>query len=150
TVGVDNVATGYQALLANTSGITNTAVGAFALENSQTGAGNIAIGFNAGTGVTNGSNNVDIANTGTNESSTIRIGSSNQTNTYVAGISGVTVASGVGVIIDTTGHLGTLVSSARFKEAITPMNKASESILALKPVTFRYKHELDPAGIPQF
>ena len=41
-------------------------------------------------------------------------------------------------------------SSARFKEAIKPMDKASEAILALKPVTFRYKHELDPEGIPQF
>ncbi|PYJ80399.1 MAG: hypothetical protein DME69_01035 [Verrucomicrobia bacterium] len=41
-------------------------------------------------------------------------------------------------------------SSQRFKDAIQPMNKASEAILALKPVTFRYKHELDPKGIPQF
>ena len=38
----------------------------------------------------------------------------------------------------------------RFKDAIKPMDKASEAILALRPVTFRYKHELDPAGIPQF
>src|SRR5712691_1701288 len=30
------------------------------------------------------------------------------------------------------------------------MGKASEAILALQPVTFRYKHELDPDGIPQF
>src|SRR5262249_31779274 len=37
-----------------------------------------------------------------------------------------------------------------FKEAVQPMEKASEAILALKPVTFRYKHELDPDGIPQF
>jgi hypothetical protein len=150
TIGVDNVATGYQALLANTSGITNTAVGAFALENSQTGAGNIAIGFNAGTGVTSGGNNIDIANTGANESSTIRIGSSNQTNTYIAGINGVTVAGGLGVIIDSSGHLGTSTSSARFKEDIEPMDTASEALLALKPVTFRYKKGLDPKAIPQF
>jgi Chaperone of endosialidase len=68
----------------------------------------------------------------------------------LAGISGVTVAGGVAVIIDTTGHLGTVVSSERFKDEIKPMDKASEAILALKPVTFRYKHELDPDGIPQF
>jgi uncharacterized coiled-coil protein SlyX len=43
-----------------------------------------------------------------------------------------------------------MTSSARFKEAIKPMDKASEAILALQPVTFRYKHELDPDGIPQF
>jgi len=62
----------------------------------------------------------------------------------------VTVAGGVGVIVDSSGHLGTVVSSARFKEQIKPMDKASEAIHALKPVTFRYKQELDPDGIPQF
>jgi len=68
----------------------------------------------------------------------------------MAGISGATVAGGVGVIIDTNGHLGTVVSSERFKDEIKPMDKASEAILTLKPVTFRYKHELDPDGILQF
>ena len=85
------------------------------------------------------------------ESNTIRIGKvGTQTNTFIAGISGVTVAGGVGVIIDSNGHLGTVVSSERFKDSIKPMNKASEAILALKPVTFHYKKELDPEGIPQF
>src|SRR5207237_3015736 len=85
------------------------------------------------------------------ESSHIRIGTSGfHANTFVAGISGVVVPGGVGVIIDTNGHLGTVVSSERFKDAIKPMDKASEAILALKPVTFRYKHEVDPNGIPQF
>ena len=60
------------------------------------------------------------------------------------------MAGGVGVIVDTNGHLGTVSSSERFKDAIKPIDKASEAILALKPVTFRYKHELDPDGIPQF
>src|SRR5205085_12401526 len=64
--------------------------------------------------------------------------------------SGATVPTGVAVVVDSTGHLGTTTSSARFKDAIKPMDKASEVILALKPVTFRYKKELDPAGIPQF
>jgi hypothetical protein len=71
-------------------------------------------------------------------------------NTYIAGISGATVPTGVAVIVDGDGHLGTTTSSARFKEAIKSMDKASEVILALKPVTFRYKHDLDPEGIPQF
>ena len=66
------------------------------------------------------------------------------------GISGATVAGGVGVIIDTNGHLGTVVSLERFKDNVQSMDKASEAILALEPVTFRYKHELDPDGIPQF
>ena len=63
---------------------------------------------------------------------------------------GVSVPEGVGVIIDTKGHLGTVVSSERYKDSIKPMDKASEAILALKPVTFHYKKELDPEGIPQF
>jgi uncharacterized coiled-coil protein SlyX len=54
------------------------------------------------------------------------------------------------VIVDTNGHLGTVVSSERLKDAIKWMHKASEAILALKPVTFRYKHDLDPDGMPQF
>ena len=51
--------------------------------------------------------------------------------------------------MNSSGQLGTAPSSERFKEAIKPMDKASEAILALKPVTFRYKQELDPNGIPQ-
>jgi hypothetical protein len=54
------------------------------------------------------------------------------------------------VIVGSNGQLGTVLSSERFKEAIKPMDKASEAILALKPVTFRYKQELDPEAIPQF
>src|SRR5205823_1735032 len=69
---------------------------------------------------------------------------------FIAGIRGVTVASGVGVVVGSSGQLGTVTSSARFKDDIKPMDKASETILALKPVTFRYKHELDSDGIPQF
>jgi hypothetical protein len=60
------------------------------------------------------------------------------------------VAAGVGVIVDSNGHLGTIVSSARFKQNIQPMDKASEAILSLTPVTFCYKHDLDPDDIPQF
>jgi hypothetical protein len=52
--------------------------------------------------------------------------------------------------VDTTGHLGTVVSSERYKETIKPMEKASEAILSLKPVIFHYKHDLDPESIPQF
>jgi hypothetical protein len=73
-----------------------------------------------------------------------------QTKTFIAGISGVTVPAGVGVIVGTNGQLGTVVSSERFKNDVKPMGNASEAILSLKPVTFRYKPELDPEGIPQF
>jgi hypothetical protein len=57
---------------------------------------------------------------------------------------------GTQVVVNSSGKLGVAASSARFKEAIKPMDSATETILALKPVTFRYKHELDPDGIPQF
>ena len=151
TSGSFNNAIGNEALLNNTTGNSNTAIGFNALESNLTGSNNIALGAQAGLNVS-GNNNIDIGNIGVaGESNKIRIGTKPaQKATFIAGISGVTVANGVGVIINTQGQLGTVVSSARFKEAIKPMEKASEAILALKPVTFRYKHDLDPAGIPQF
>src|SRR6267378_1797356 len=168
TTGGDNTADGFDALLHNTTGINNTANGVNALEINtvghdniadgfqallnNTGSNNIGLGSNAGATLTTGSNNIDIGNLGVaGEANTIRIGKSGtQKKTFIAGIRGVTVASGVGVIVGTSGQLGTVVSSARFKEAIEPMDKASEALLALQPVTFRYKHELDPDGVPQF
>jgi uncharacterized coiled-coil protein SlyX len=152
TIGSRNVATGSNALYSNQIGGDNTATGVNALYKNTVGSYNIALGYNAGYSLSTGSNNIDIGNSGlAAEANTIRIGSvRTQTNTYIAGISGITVAGGVGVIVDTNGHLGTVVSSARFKDAIKPMDKASEAILALKPVTFHYKQELDPEGIPQF
>src|SRR5262249_55214750 len=82
---------------------------------------------------------------------TIRIGTNfTHTATFIAGISGQTASGGLAVFVNADGKLGTLTSSARFKDEIKPMGNASEAILALKPVTFRYKKELDPKGIPQF
>jgi hypothetical protein len=151
TTGSSNTAYGLQALYSNTIGNNNTADGLNALFSNTTGSSNIALGDSAGSLLTTGKNNIDIGNVGmAGESAKIRIGNKAHKNTFIAGISGVTVAGGVGVIIDSTGHFGTVTSSERYKDAIQPMDKASEAILALKPVTFRYKHELDPAGIPQF
>jgi trimeric autotransporter adhesin len=169
TFGFSNTATGFEALLKNKTGNDNTATGAFALDNNTTGdrntanghltlvnnttgRSNIALGFGAGGALTTGSNNIDIGNAGVAaESNTIRIGTKEtQTATFIAGISGKTASSGVAVYVNANGRLGTTVSSARFKEQIKPMDKASEAIHALKPVTFRYKQELDPEGIPQF
>ena len=116
------------------------------------GHNNIALGASAGSSIVQGDNNIDIGNSALgDESNHIRIGTvGTQKHTFIAGISGSTIAGGVGVIIDSNGHLGTIVSSERFKDDVRPMDKASEAILALKPVTFRYKKELDPAGIAQF
>jgi hypothetical protein len=61
------------------------------------------------------------------------------TRTFIAGVTGTTVVGGVAVFVDSSGQLGTMASSARFKNEIKPMDKASEEIFALRPVTFRYK-----------
>jgi hypothetical protein len=152
TTAFNNTANGQGALNKNTTGASNTANGWGALFNNTTGGSNIALGFNAGTNLTTGSNNIDIGNIGVaGEANMIRIGKQGtQTGTFVAGIFGSTVASGVGVIVNSSGQLGTVLSSERFKEAIKPMDKVSEAILSLQPVTFRYKQELDPNGVPQF
>jgi hypothetical protein len=152
TTGNNNTASGAFALYSNTTGINNTADGWNALSSNTTGQDNIALGSNAGADLTTGRHNIDIGHPGSaGESNTIRIGKpGKQSNTYIAGISGATVPTGVAVIVDSSGHLGTTISSERFKDGVKPMDKASEAILALQPVTFRYKKELDPEGIPQF
>jgi hypothetical protein len=150
--GLANIAIGHVAATNLVNGQDNTVVGFEAMVNLETGTGNIAVGSAAGASLTHGDNNIYIGNIGTRgENKKIRIGTTGtQTATFIAGISGATVPTGVPVIVDTTGHLGTTASSAHFKENIQPMDKASEAILALKPVTFRYKHELDPSATPQF
>jgi hypothetical protein len=153
SVGSENTATGDNALSYNFSGNNNTAEGANALLKT-TGDNNIGLGSGAGSNLTAGDNNIDIGNAGVRaESSTVRIGTEGtHTATYIAGIRQSPLATGtaVGVGITADGRLGVRVSSARFKEAIKSMDKRSEDILNLKPVTFRYKKELDAKGTPQF
>jgi len=142
TTSGDNVAVGLNALFFTTAG-SNTAVGSNALATDTTGSGNIAIGFFAGQFISSGSNNIDIGNSAPgNESDTIRIGNT-QTAAFLAGVSGVTVASGVQVYIDANGQLGTLTSSARFKEDVADMAGASSLLMQLRPVTFHYKAPYD-------
>ena len=149
TMGTGNTAMGFQALFSNTTGNQNAAVGEDALSGNTTGHDNIALGYGCGGNVTTGSNNIDIGNKGVaGDDSTIRIGTS-QRATFIAGISGTGI-SGTPVKINSSGQLGVVPSSARFKDEIKPMDKASEAILALRPVTFRYKPEVDPERAPQF
>ena len=68
---------------------------------------------------------------------------------YIGNIFGSTSANGVGVLVNSNGRLGTMTSSARYKNEIKPMAKASEALFSLTPVTFRYKKEIDSAGIQQ-
>jgi len=154
-IGAYNTALGFQALYHNT-GLTggsgrsyNTAIGGAALFN-NTGGANIGLGFNAGVNLTTGDLNTDIGNTGlAGESRTIRIGSQEvQTATYVGGIFNATIPDEAAVYVGNDGHLGTLISSIRFKEAVKPIDKASDAIFALRPVTFHYK--ADSKGRAQF
>jgi len=157
-----NTADGYGALNVNTTGYGNLATGAGSLIKNTTGNLNIAVGPAAGQNQTTGSNNIDIANAGVaGEANTIRIGNQvaftdvvgiahpAQTKAFIAGISGSAVT-GFTVVANSSGQIGVMTSSRRFKDDIKPMDKASEAILALKPVTFRYKPEIDSHGIPQF
>jgi hypothetical protein len=150
--GNANTANGANALQLNVSGKSNTGMGNSALFNT-TGSNNVGIGDSAGINLTTGNNNIDISNSGTAaETGTIRVGvQGTQTATYIAGIFMAPVpGNAVAVRINNQGKLGTIASSARFKEAIKPMDKTSESILALEPVTFRYKKDIDPEKVPQF
>jgi hypothetical protein len=152
----DNTATGAGVLLSNVTGFGNTANGAFALFN-NTGGVNTAIGFEALFYNTTGSGNtalgVDAGNGVTTATSVICIGISgaNVTNScFIGNIYGTTTQSGttLPVIVSDQGQLGTTSSSRRFKKETQPMDKASEAILALKPVTFHYKS--DKTGTAQF
>jgi hypothetical protein len=151
TEGIENTATGEGALFSNTTGLDNTATGLNALFNT-TGSSNIAAGAGPGSNLTTGDDNIDIGNLGVAaESNTIRIGTQGtQMRTFIAGIFGKTSSGGTPVYINSNGKLGTSTSSKRFKEDIEPMDKASEAVLALKPVTFRYKAAIDQDRIPQF
>jgi hypothetical protein len=84
------------------------------------------------------------------EANTIRIGNTDITDTFIRGISGATASGGAAVFVNGNGKLGTMTSSARFKDEIKPMERASEALFALKPVTFRYKKGIDPQNILQF
>ena len=125
-----------------------------AMADNVSGSGNVAIGDSAGAGVEGDFNIYLSAFAGPSapglESETIRIGDVFNTACFIGGIRDQTASGGVGVFVDANGKLGTVTSSARFKDDIKPMDKASEALLALKPVTFRYKKDIDPQGFPQF
>src|SRR6266516_3348944 len=149
--GPDNTAYGYRALDDN-NGNRNTAIGWNALATIFNGTENIALGHSAGRNLSQfDSYNIDIGNSGVaGESRVLRIGDADQVRTFIAGVFGRTATDGVAVYVNAAGQLGTAPSSERFKDEIKPMDKASEAILALKPVTFHYKKELDPDATRQF
>jgi len=154
----NNTATGFNALFNNTAGPSNTAYGFSALSNNTTGGFNTATGFNALLNNTTGSENVGLGDGAglavSTASNVICIGAGIQgenvsNSCYIGQIFSATSTSGMQVFINSSNKLGTMTSSKRFKEEIKPMDDASEALYALKPVTFRYKKEIDPAGTSQ-
>jgi hypothetical protein len=169
TTSNQNVAIGDDALFVYTGPGTiaggNTAVGGGALSALVTGTLNTALGFAAGSADTGGeTNNIYIGDAGSpGDTNIIAIGNLSATGTdytecFIGSASTTVIMPGIvpGVMtnnqdvgVDANGALGTFTSSARFKENIKPMDKASEAIFALKPVTFRYKKEFDATGAQQ-
>jgi hypothetical protein len=154
TTGSGNTAVGTQAMVHNDTGTNNTAVGASALfsstgarnsafgftalENLTIGDGNTGIGFFAGAALVTGSDNVYIGNTSSQP---------NENNhTYISNINTTSVSGGGAdtVTVDLiSGLIGHLSSSRRHKEQIKPMANSSEALYRLKPVTYRYRKEID-------
>ena len=142
TIGNDNTAIGYNALDANTTGNFNTAIGVGALGGNTIGSNNTAIGIGAGNQIHQGTTTSTLATGVAGESGIIRIGTEGtHTATYIAGINEAPLVHGAAVAVGITpdGQLGVRASSVRFKELVKPMDKASEAIFSLQPVTFRYK-----------
>jgi hypothetical protein len=148
TGGLFNVAIGQGALQSNISGSSNTAIGETALLNA-TGGGNIAIGEKAGIDLGAGNNNVYIGSSGgaSSESGAIRIGGSAQTSTFISGIY-TTQVTGSAVYVTSSGQLGVLASSERFKTEVAPMGRATSRLQQLRPVTFQLK--TDASGTRQY
>ena len=140
TMGNSNTGIGFEVLDANDTGSDNTAVGTVALSHNTSGSGNIALGVSAGDQINTASNVICIGAAGEDVSN----------GCYIGNIFGATSSSGIAVFINANGKLGTTTSSRRFKKEIKPMDHASEALFSLKPVSFHYNKEIDPAGTSQF
>jgi hypothetical protein len=157
TIGKWNIATGGGALIANVTGDSNTAIGQQVMQSNVSGSNNTALGFQALVSNTNGSHNIALGDgTGVNVMTADRVicigavGEDASNSCYIGQIFDSVCAGGSAVFINANNKLGTITSSKRFKDEIKPMEQASETLFALKPVTFRYKKEIDPTRISQF
>ncbi len=151
TTGTGNAANGAVALFFNTSGSSNTADGFLALANSS-GNGNIALGSNAGYNLTNGDNNIDIGNMGgANDDAIIRIGTQGvHTNTFIAGISGVSVTGGAVVAVNSEGQLGTAPAGSAVPQgaylALSTNSVAPAGYTLLGTTSMKYKYQVEVKG----
>jgi hypothetical protein len=142
SAGAGNTATGASALASNTTGSNNTATGYGALGNNTTGNNNTSVGYLAGSQVIDASNVICI---GAN-----LVGANVSNTTWIGGVYGVQPQDvpTTPVVVSANGQLGSITSSERFKKDIASMDKTSEAILSLRPVTFHYKS--DSKDTPQF
>ncbi|HZR06478.1 MAG TPA: tail fiber domain-containing protein [Candidatus Udaeobacter sp.] len=157
TIGRWNVAAGGSALISNVTGESNTAIGQQVMQSNISGSSNTAVGAQALVYNANGSHNIAVGDgAGVNVMTADRVicigavGADTSNSCYIGQIFNATCIGGSGVFIDANNKLGTITSSRRFKDEIKPMEQASETLFALKPVTFHYKKEIDPTGISQF
>jgi len=154
TIGDDNTAFGVSTLQNNINGVYNTALGLGALQSTSTGSYNIGIGTYAGYNNPVGASfNIDIGSEGSanDNNPTIRIGTpGTQTSFFAAGVRGTKTGASdaVEVMIDSNGQLGTVNSSIRFKEDVHDMAAASDGLMRLRPVTYRYKQPYDDGTKP--
>jgi hypothetical protein len=149
TIGQGNTAGGYASLRSMNTGNWNSALGYQALFNATTGSSNVAMGYHAGFNVTTGNYTIEIGNQGTaSDNYLIRIGTPGaQQQTYIAGISGSQIT-GAAVYVTSSGQLGVLASSERYKTAIAPLGSDTDKLMQLRPVRFHLK--TDPAGAVQY
>ena len=157
TIGDWNVANGGSALISNVTGESNTAIGQQAMQSNISGSNNTAVGSQALVYNSNGSHNIAVGDgAGVNVMTADRVicigavGEDTSNTCYIGQIFNATCIGGSAVFIDANNKLGTITSSRRFKDEIKPMEQASETLFALKPVTFHYKKEIDPTGRLQF
>jgi hypothetical protein len=167
TTGSFNNAAGYSALSANTTGTNNNAQGSFALSADTTGYGNSAMGANAFLNLTTGFRDVGVGNnTGTNvlagaydtyigwgaagtvdETGVTRIGNPTYaTSTYIAGLN--SVVTGAALYVSSSGQVGVLASSERYKTDIATLPAPTDRLGQLRPVSFHLKSE--PEGTLQY
>jgi hypothetical protein len=149
TTGSGNTAFGYAGLRSMTTGSQNIGFGYQSLYNDSTGSNNIAMGYQSALNVVSGSNNIEIGSSGAAlDSGVIRFGTQGrQTTTYLAGVSDAKIT-GAAVYVTSSGQLGVLASSERYKTAISPLGSDTEKLMQLRPVSFHLK--TDPTGAVQY
>ena len=138
TTGSSNAAYGYNALSSNLTGNGDTAIGYGALDAQMSGDLNIGLGLFAGNGVLTASNVICIGASGADMNDSCYVG-----NIWTQ------PGGSQAVYVNSDGKLGAQVSSRRFKEDIHPMEETSATLYQLKPVTFRYKKEIDRGSTQQ-